>query len=134
MVGLIDEGSEVKILFGYYDCHPIQKGEIIAFHYNNDKNPIIKTVRGVAGDTFRIVKSDPNFEIQVNNSVVKNSLDQTYWLDNKEAEMLKLYESDYNGIIPNNSYLILGNAASGSIDSRRFGLVDKEDILGKVVY
>jgi len=35
------------------------------------------------------------------------------------------------GIIPENSYLILGNLVSGSIDSTTFGLIDKGDILGK---
>jgi type IV secretory pathway protease TraF len=45
--------------------------------------------------------------------------------------MLSLYEKDYKGIIPQNTYLILGDQPSGSVDSSVFGLVDKSDILGK---
>jgi len=45
--------------------------------------------------------------------------------------MLKLYEDDYHGIIPPNTYLLLGDQVNGSIDAGAFGLVDKSDIIGK---
>jgi type IV secretory pathway protease TraF len=48
--------------------------------------------------------------------------------------MLSLYEDDCSEGIPQNTYLILGNLTSGSLDSSRFGLIDKSDILGKVEY
>jgi len=46
--------------------------------------------------------------------------------------MLSLYERDYKGVIPENAYLLLGNRASGSVDSTTFGLVDKSGIVAKV--
>ena len=47
--------------------------------------------------------------------------------------MLELYINDYQGVIPANAYLILGNQAEGSLDSIRFGLIGKEGIVGKIV-
>ena len=47
--------------------------------------------------------------------------------------MLSLYENDYKGMIPSKAYLILGNLSGGSLDASRFGLIDRSDILGKVL-
>jgi len=38
----------------------------------------------------------------------------------------------YKGVIPENTYLLLGNRVSGSVDSTTFGLVDKSGIVAKV--
>jgi len=46
--------------------------------------------------------------------------------------MLSLYEKDYHGVIPENTYLLLGEVTSGSLDSTRFGLIDKSSVLGKI--
>ena len=46
--------------------------------------------------------------------------------------MLSLYERDYQGKIPEDAYLVLGDNINGSLDSRNFGLIGKQDILGKV--
>jgi len=46
--------------------------------------------------------------------------------------MLKLYVKSYP-VLPDNTYLILGNKVSGSSDSTRFGLIDKSDIVGKIM-
>jgi|GEM_PF-6965019 len=48
--------------------------------------------------------------------------------------MLGLYIRDYDGAIPPNTFLVLGENASGTDDSSRYGLVDISDIVGKVVW
>jgi len=40
----------------------------------------------------------------------------------------------YDGIIPENSYFILGDNSGDSNDSRAFGLISGDDILGKVIF
>jgi len=64
---------------------------------------------------------------------LKNSNNQDYCLSEQSHKMLALYENDYKGVIPGDSYLILGNLPEGSLDSSRFGLISKLDISGKVV-
>ena len=132
--GLIEDGASVKILFGFYDCHEIKREDIVVYRYAGNKNPIIKIVKAVPGDTFQLKQSLDGWNILVNNEILKNSLNQPYILDVKGYKMLSLYEKDYKGIIPKDAYLILGNLANGSLDGSSFGLIDKSDILGKVSF
>jgi len=40
----------------------------------------------------------------------------------------------YGGVIPKDTVFLLGNHASGTLDSTRFGLVHQSDIIGKIIY
>jgi len=133
LAGLIESGSTVRILYGYYDCHEIEREDIIIHNHPGNPNPIIKIAKGLPGDTIHLGKSNnaSGWNILINNEIIKNSYGQPYVLDETRHKMISLYEKDYKGIIPENAYLILGNVAGGSLDSSRFGLVDRRDVLGK---
>lgn len=133
MAGLIENGQTVKILFGYYDCHSPERGDIIAYKYAANPEPLIKIIKASPGDSFKLEKTNGGYTMLINNEILKNSQNQPYILDEKGYRLLSLYEHDYKGIIPKNTYLILGNRVGGSLDSSRFGLIDKSDILGKIV-
>ena len=129
----IQPGQEVKILFGYYSCHKVEKEDIVAYRYKGDYVPLVKIVKGLPGDRFRLKKfSNNKWHILINGKIVRNSQGQFYIFTGERYRMLSLYEKDYQGIIPENTYLLLGNLINGSLDSSRFGLIDKSDILGKV--
>lgn len=133
MSGLIENGQTVKILFGYYTCRLPERGDIIAYKYAGNQEPLIKIIKASPGDSFELEKTNGGYNILINNEILKNSQNQPYILDEKGYKMLSLYERDYKSVIPQNAYLVLGNRASGSLDSSRFGLIDKSDILGKIV-
>jgi len=128
---LIEPGDTVKVLFGYYNCHNVEREDIIAYNYAGNKDPIIKIVKGIPGDTFALKESGSGWNILINDQILKNSEDQPYMISGSGYKMLSLYATDYP-IIPENTYLILSDLATGGIDSTHFGLVDKDDILGKV--
>ncbi len=130
--GLIENGATVKILFNYYKCRDPQRGDIIAYHYAAKTDPIIKIVKGVPGDTLGLKTQNGKWLILLNGEIVKNSKSEEYEIDGSGERMLSLYIKDYKGVIPEGAYLLLGNLKNGSLDSTRFGLVGKEDILGKV--
>ncbi len=132
LTGVIEPGETVKILFGYYDCNEIKRDDFILYRYAGNENPLIKIVKGIPEDKFELRKTDGGWNILINGEILKNSKNQPYLLDERDYRMLFLYEKDYKGKIPDNAYLLLGNLASGSLDSTHFGLVDKSDILGKV--
>ena len=132
--GLIENGAEVKILLGFYDCNEVQREDIVIYSYVGNQNPLIKIIKGIPEDKFELVENNGNWNIFINGKVAVNSLGQPYVLDERGYQMLSLYEKDYRGIIPLNTYLLLGNLATGSLDSSHFGLVDKNDILGKVAF
>ncbi len=131
---LIKPGEKVKILKGYYDCHPVERGDIVVYHYMGNRNPIIKIIKAIPGDklSLRRKENGSGWQLFINDKVVKNSEKIPYTINYRGYKMLSLYIKDYKGVIPPNTYLILGNRSSGSLDSRVFGLIDKSDIIGKV--
>ncbi len=130
----INSGDKIKILFKYYNCYEIKREDIVLYNFAGNENPLIKIVKGVPGDKFELRKSDSGWNILINNQILKNSKSEPYVISRNRYKMLSLYESDYKGVIPKNAYLLLGNLVSGSVDSTRFGLVDKSNIIGKVEF
>jgi len=131
--GLIESGQKLKLLAGYYKCNPVMRNDIVIYNYPGS-DPLIKVVKGIAGDKFRLEKAATGcWQILINNEILKNNSNQAYCLSDNGYRMLALYEKDYRGIIPENAYLILGNQVGGTLDSSRFGLVGKDDIIGKVI-
>lgn len=128
---LIKSGEKVKALIGYYKCHPIKRNDVILYRYSGSKTPLIKIVKAIPGDRWSVKKIDDKCEIIVNNQVLKNSEGRVYLFSGNRCKMLSIYANSYP-IVPTNAYLILGNNTSGSLDSTRFGLVGKKDIIGKV--
>jgi len=128
---LIEPGDTVKVLFGYYNCHNVERGDVVAYDFAGNKDPIIKIVKGLPGDTFELKENGSGWNILINNQALKNSEEKPYLISGNSYKMLSLYAKDYP-IIPENTYLILSNLTTGGIDSTHFGLIDKSDILGKV--
>jgi len=129
---LIKSEQTIKVLFHYYDCNEIKNDDIVLFNYAGNRNPLIKIVKGISGDKFELREAEGGWNIIVNNKIVKNSEGKPYLISGNTYKMLSLYERDYKGVIPENAYLLLGNNTSGSVDSTRFGLVDKSGIIAKV--
>ncbi len=130
MYPYIVPNENVRALFGYYDCHPIQRGDVILYDYSGDKNLLIKFVRGIPGDKWSLKENSGSYEIMVNGSPLVNSEGKPYLIGS--YKMLELYAESYP-TIPEDTYLLLGDETSGSLDSTRFGLVGKKDIMAKVI-
>ncbi len=134
MRGLVDTGEQVQLLFGYYKCNEVERWDIVAYNFAGDDVPIIKTIHGIPGDVFKITRGvDLYWRLVINDEIQKTSEAKEYFFDENTKKMLSLYEESYHGIIPEDAYLILGNVVTGSVDSSRFGLVGKQDILAKVI-
>jgi len=114
---LVPSGSEIKALFGYYHCHEIKRGDLVLYRYTGDKVPLLKI----------------EYNLIINGKITVNSQNMPYVFNGNKYRMLALYEHDYQGIIPQNTYLLLGDQANGSVDASVFGLVDKSDIIGKAI-
>jgi signal peptidase I len=116
-------------LWGYYACHEVMRDDIVFLDYAGNENPLIKIVKGIPGDTFSFNKHD----LYINEKLLTNSEGRSYHFDRDAKNLLSIYMHDYNNVIPQDVYLVLGNKPGGSLDSTRFGLVNKIDILGKAV-
>ena len=126
---LYKNGDQVKIDYNFGKCNgKIKRNDIIVYEYIQGVNPIIKIVKGLPKDRISLDKG----RIIINGEVISNSEGKEYELNIQEQKLMNLYINDYKGIIPEDSYLIMGNKI-GSIGSNRLGLVGKKGILGKLI-
>jgi len=129
--GLIEPGETVKVINDYYKCHTVQRDNIVAYNYAGRTNFIIKIVKAVPGDVWKLQSTDKGNLIVVNGQPLENSKGQEYIISDEKSAMLALYTKDYPKI-PDKTYLLLGNDPQGTLDSTKFGLVGLQDIVGKV--
>lgn len=104
-----------------------KRGDIIVFVYPEDpKKDYIKRLVGFPGETVRIKDG----RVYINEKPLLDKEFQNRYYYNRgefctnELESLK---------IPDNSFFVLGDNSGSSVDSRYWGFVPKENIIGKSV-
>ena len=99
-----------------YNFKDINRFDIVVIKKNGEY--LIKRVIGLPGETVEYKDN----KLYINNELVEEEfLNDTIITDN--------YKS---GIIPEDMYVVLGDNRTNSLDSREFGFVSKNDILGKI--
>ena len=97
-----------------------ERGEVIVFRYPQDpSNRFIKRVIGLPGEEIKIKDG----EITIDGG---NILDEKYLPDDLTTS------GDIHIILENNEYFVLGDNRPYSFDSRRFGPLSEEYIIGRV--
>jgi signal peptidase I len=102
-----------------------ERGEVIIFKYpQNPSEFFIKRIIGLPGETVKI--NDNQITIEKKDGNQGFILDESSYLKNVPSmgqEILVLKEDEY---------FVLGDNRSASFDSRRWGALPREDIIGKV--
>lgn len=132
LAGVLENGNKVRVEFDYYNCKDVNRGDIVIYHYAGSVDPLVKIVKAIPGDKWDLKPSGNSWNIIVNGEALKTAQGAPYLVGGHGYLILFPYLRDYKGIMPGNTYIILGNNANGSLDSTSFGLVDKGDFLGKV--
>lgn len=130
--GIIEDGATVRIQYGYYGCHIPLRDEVVAIRYAGNKNPLIKVIKGVPGDVFALEPMGGGQALLINHRPAFTSAGVPYVFSAQKAKVFSLYIRDYQGVIPDNAYLVLGNLPEGTMDSSQFGLIDKASLIGRV--
>lgn len=106
--------------FGYRFWEP-QRGDIVVFKYPlNPKKDFVKRLIGMPGERLEIKDS----KVYVNNKVIS-----------EEYLPPDLRFQDFGPVlVPENTYLMLGDNRNNSDDSRVWGPLPKENIIGKAMF
>ncbi len=124
------------------DSCQIHRGDVIAFEYPKDKSiDYIKRVVGLGNDNV----SYHNKVLKINGKIIKNVL----LSDNEKESVLqeKIDKSTYKIIhmkhrkvrdgdwkVPENQFFVLGDNRDNSADSRIWGFIPEENVIGKLLY
>jgi len=106
-----------------YRFHQPQRGEVIVFRYPYDPSKrFIKRIIGLPGETIEI-KEGKVFLIKESTEI----LDESRYLP-KGLET----QGDIRVSIPEDKFFVLGDNRTVSLDSRAWGLLPRQNIIGKV--
>jgi len=125
----IADGATVDAIVGVDCAFTPTRGNIVLFVSGAESVPLAKVVAAEPSDRWSVTDDGG---VLVNDAEIRNSSDVSYRLDASRASMLRLYEAAYNGVIPPDTYLLLGERVGGSLDSSQFGLVHRNDVIGKI--
>ena len=129
---LIRPGTGLWLLRGYYETHPVGRGELVAFVPYKGSPVLSKVAYAVAGDRWELKEASGGFRIIINGRAVRNSEGKEFRIPVSSAGRLALYAKDYP-TLPEDSLLIFGDDPGGSRDSAAFGLVNRRDLAGRLV-
>ena len=126
---ILNDSQKAILLEGYYKCNNISRNDIVAVKFKTTNKTFVKIVKALPGDLLEFRGS----YAYVDGELLVNSQGEPYVFSERARKVLTI--PLINGRVPENMYLVLGNRISEvlSFDSRYFGYVSREQIIGKVV-
>ncbi|MEA3293013.1 MAG: signal peptidase I [Patescibacteria group bacterium] len=109
-----------------YQFRDPKRGEIIVFKYPHDTSQrYIKRIIGLPGETIEIKDNC----ITIESKGILTTLDESAYLESSINT-----KGDIKIVLPEEKYFVLGDNRRFSYDSRQWGLLPKENIIGKVLF
>ncbi|MEI5906482.1 signal peptidase I [Bacillus spongiae] len=123
MVPTIRDGNKLIVNKIGYFIGDIDRFDIVVFHANGEED-YVKRVIGVPGDTIQY----QNDVLYVNGE----PQDEPYLDQSKKQLLFDRLTGDLTVEVPEGKLFVLGDNRRGSTDSRHFGFVDIDDVVGEV--
>lgn len=110
---------------GYVSSEPKRLDVIVFKSWEDPNDKYIKRVIGLPGDVIDIKDSN----VIINGKILD---ERSYTQGNTEKlEDISLADMEYPLTIPDGHYFVMGDNRESSVDSRVYGLLKEEDIIGK---
>lgn len=130
MMPTIHDGNRLIVNKIDYDFNQPERFEMVVFHHSK-KEDYIKRIIGLPGDSLRYVDD----KLYVNGKALKEPYLKPYkeeLVDGALTGDFTLKEITGLKKVPKGYVFVLGDNRRGSYDSRYFGFVSKDKIVGKV--
>lgn len=132
----LKDGERVAVNIIGYKTGGLEKGNVVVFHANKNDD-YVKRVIGVPGDKVEY-KNDTLYV----NGKKQDEPYLNYNLKHKQGDYITgtfqvkdlPNANPKSNVIPKGKYLVLGDNREVSKDSRAFGLIDEDQIVGKVSF
>lgn len=128
------DGDDIEIDWNYFHCREPKRHDVVVIKMEGRDVELMKEIRVVPGDRFSVKAHQGQKQLWVNEQLLRGPSKKPMELDDRAAAMLKLYEESFHGVMPAEAYFVFGVEFSGSFDSRKFGPVEKKQIVGKVLH
>src|SRR5262245_2990871 len=129
-------GNYPKAIRPYLPKRAIRQGDIIAFKSPTDKKiPFVKRVIGLPGDTIEIKSKNVYVNGQKLNEPYKIHVDSgIYGNDAWTPQDLATRDNYGPQTVPPDNFFVMGDNRDDSSDSRFWGYVDRNSIIGKPLF
>ena len=126
MAPTLVKGDRVLVDKAIYKRSAPQRGDIIVFKYPGDpKRPFIKRLVGLPGETVEIRGS----QLVINGAELQASAGR--WATLPYFNQGQYAQQGQAVMVPSDSYFVLGDNSKASHDSRFWGFVPKQNVIGK---
>ncbi|HSC74978.1 MAG TPA: signal peptidase I [Pseudomonadales bacterium] len=123
-----------------------ERGDVMVFYPPNDKRYFIKRVIGLPGDRIRLVdnvlyingvKMDQHL-LYLDSSTIPGQVVMREDLQPREHLMqhaaVSTPQSNYETVVPEGQYFMMGDNRDNSSDSRFWGMVPERNVVGQAIY
>ncbi|KGX92635.1 signal peptidase [Pontibacillus halophilus JSM 076056 = DSM 19796] len=123
------DGNLLMVNKVIYDWNDVNHLDVVVFHYNEQED-YVKRVIGLPGDTIEYREDT----LYLNGQAVNEDYLDPFRPENGEAltQDFTLTEVTGEKTVPDGSMFVLGDNRAESLDSRYFGFVPIDSIVGKV--
>ena len=121
MKSTLNDGDVLILSKASYRIFDVKRGDIISLDYEDTKY-LIKRVIGLPGDHISIIDN----KVYINGRYYVED-----YLKDINTPDFDLQDLGYN-TVPEGMYFVLGDNRDNSLDSRKIGLVEEDDIIGEI--
>jgi signal peptidase I len=130
MIPTLQDGNLLVVNKFGYQYGEIQRFDVIVFQAN-EKEDYVKRVIGIPGDRISYDKG----KLYINDTIVEEPFLNVYtttFEGDQLTEDFTLQEKTGEDVIPDGKLFVIGDNRLGSYDSRHFGFIDIDQVVGKV--
>lgn len=121
MLPTLENGDKLIVNKIGYKVGDFKRSDVIVFHANENED-YVKRIIGLPGDTVECQKE----KLYINGELIEEPYLKDYGMSGKQVT------GDFKVSVPDGKLFVLGDNREDSWDSRHFGFIDIEQVVGKV--